>query len=142
MAGLLRHLTLKMSGTWNTRPGSCPLDARAGRRLAHDPALQTDGMLHFLQSEFIETVPSLHSVRMGSTFFTALNVLANDSDPDGDPLTIISVTQPVGGNGTVRISGSQVIFTPKNPFLIDSFTYTISDGKGGTATGMVELIDP
>lgn len=82
------------------------------------------------------------SYSVGATFFTSLNVLANDSDPDGDPLTIISVTQPVGGNGTVRISGSQIIFTPKNPFLIDSFTYTISDGKGGTATGTVELIDP
>jgi hypothetical protein len=69
-------------------------------------------------------------------------VLANDSDADGDPLTIVSVTQPVGGNGTVRIEGPAIVFTPKNSFLIDSFTYTISDGKGGTSTATVELVDP
>jgi hypothetical protein len=79
---------------------------------------------------------------VGATFPTTLAVLANDSDADGDPLTIVSVTQPVGGNGTVRIEGPAIVFTPKNSFLIDSFTYTISDGKGGTSTATVELVDP
>lgn len=87
-------------------------------------------------------VAQTDSYSVGATFYTTLNVLANDSDADGDPLTIVSVTQPVGGNGVVEISGSQIKFTPKNPFLIDSFTYTISDGKGGTSTASVELIDP
>jgi outer membrane protein OmpA-like peptidoglycan-associated protein len=73
---------------------------------------------------------------------TPLNVLANDSDPDGDPLTIVSLTQPAGGNGNVEISGSQIIFMPHNRFTVDSFTYTVSDGKGGTSTATVQLIDP
>lgn len=63
-----------------------------------------------------------------------VDVLANDSDPDGDPLTIIAVTQPA--NGTVAISGSTLIYTPNPGFfgIIDTFTYTIDDGRGGTAT--------
>jgi outer membrane protein OmpA-like peptidoglycan-associated protein len=71
-----------------------------------------------------------------------LSVLSNDTDPDGDTLKIIAVSQPVGNNGTVAIAGSEVVFTPKNFFAVDSFTYTISDGKGGQSTASVQLIDP
>jgi len=79
---------------------------------------------------------------VGSKINTLLSVLANDTDPDGDPLTIVSVTQPVSGNGNVEISGSKILFMPHHSFLKDSFTYTISDGKGGTSTATVQLIDP
>jgi hypothetical protein len=71
-----------------------------------------------------------------------LSVLSNDTDPDGDTLKIIAVSQPVGNNGTVAIAGSEVVFTPKNFFTVDSFTYTVSDGKGGQSTATVQLIDP
>ncbi|WP_423840542.1 Ig-like domain-containing protein [Vibrio mytili] len=56
------------------------------------------------------------------------NVLANDRDPEGDTLTIISVTQ--GAKGKVQISGDgQLIYTPAKNFKgSDSFGYTISDG--------------
>lgn len=63
-----------------------------------------------------------------------VNVLANDTDPNGDTLTLISVSNAV--NGTVSISNNQVVFTPTSNFTgTGSFNYTISDGKGGTATG-------
>ncbi len=71
-----------------------------------------------------------------------LPVLTNDTDPDGDALTIISVTEPAGQTGTVQIMGSQILYTPKAPFYTDTFTYTVSDGKGGQSTAMVKLIDP
>lgn len=87
-------------------------------------------------------VAQTDSYTVGSVLSSTLPVLANDSDADGDTLTIVSVTQPVGGNGTVKIVGSTIVFTPKNAFLTDSFTYTINDGKGGTSTATVELIDP
>jgi hypothetical protein len=71
-----------------------------------------------------------------------LQVLSNDTDADGDALSITSVSQPIGGNGTVAVVGSNIVFTPKNGFIYDTFTYTISDGKGGQATATVQLIDP
>jgi hypothetical protein len=63
-------------------------------------------------------------------------VLSNDSDPDGDPITITSVTN--GTNGTVSTDGVSVTYTP-NPTFIgnDSFVYTISDGNGGFASASV-----
>ncbi|BEU98157.1 tandem-95 repeat protein [Acidovorax sp. DW039] len=71
-----------------------------------------------------------------------LSVLSNDSDPDGDTLSIISVSPLVKNTGTLKIEGTQVLYTPRGPFFNDSFTYTISDGKGGQATASVQLIDP
>jgi serine protease len=69
----------------------------------------------------------------------AINVLANDSDPDNDPLTIIGVTQ--GGAGSVVINANQTVtYTPNLNFQgVDSFTYTISDGNGNEDTATVSV---
>ncbi len=67
----------------------------------------------------------------------AVAVLANDSDPDGDTLTIAAVSMPA--NGTASISGSTVRYVPRTGFVgADSFTYTISDGAL-TATATVRI---
>lgn len=71
---------------------------------------------------------------------STLDVLINDTDPDGDALSIVSVTQP--DHGTVRIEGSKILFTPRHFFVFDRFTYTVTDGKGGSSTATVHLIDP
>ncbi|MCI0731835.1 MAG: tandem-95 repeat protein, partial [Chloroflexi bacterium] len=67
-----------------------------------------------------------------------IDVLANDTDGDGDPLTIESVTQPA--NGSVLNNGDDVTYTPNANFYgTDSFTYTINDGNGETATATVTV---
>ena len=68
-----------------------------------------------------------------------INVLANDTDPDGDTLTIASVSQPA--QGTVQINPDQTLtYAPPPNFTGDvSFTYTVSDGNGGTATAVVTV---
>lgn len=68
-----------------------------------------------------------------------LNVLGNDSDPDGDPITIQSFTQP--SRGLVTRAGSSLRFYP-DVFVPNegvSFTYTITDGLA-TATATVEIL--
>ncbi len=74
----------------------------------------------------------------------ALDVLANDSDKDGDALTITSITQPSKAAISIAANGKSLLYTPSGNacFVNDSFTYTISDGKGGTSTATVTLIDP
>jgi hypothetical protein len=65
-------------------------------------------------------------------------VLDNDSDPDGDSLTVESVTP--SRNGTVSIHGRKVRYEPEPGFGgMDTFTYTVSDGNGGTATATVTV---
>ena len=68
-----------------------------------------------------------------------INVLANDSDSDGDTLNVVSVTQ--GANGTVSINPDKTVrYAPAaNFFGSDSFTYTVNDGHGGTATATVNV---
>src|SRR4030095_8956278 len=54
-----------------------------------------------------------------------INVLANDVEPDGDTLSITSVTQ--GTNGTVSVNPNKTVhYAPAlNFFGNDAFTYTI-----------------
>ena len=62
------------------------------------------------------------------------NVLANDSDPDSDALTIDSFTMPSGGT-LAQDGDSSFTYTPSLGTVSDSFVYTITDGElTGTAT--------
>jgi len=68
----------------------------------------------------------------------AIDVLANDSDPDGDPLSIVAYTQ--GANGTVAAAEDGLTYTPSDDFVgTDTYTYTASDGKGGSDEAMVTV---
>jgi hypothetical protein len=65
-------------------------------------------------------------------------VLANDTDQDGNSLTIVSVTQPAKANVTNQ--GTKLRFAPSKGWTGPStFSYTISDKKGGTATATVTV---
>ncbi|MFZ2279090.1 MAG: tandem-95 repeat protein [Prosthecobacter sp.] len=71
---------------------------------------------------------------------TPITVLANDIDPDGQTLTVSSFTQ--GLKGTVASNGDGTLsFTPSGSFTSgqDSFSYTINDGAGGSATATVTV---
>ena len=66
--------------------------------------------------------------------FTVLN---NDSDPDGDTLTVATVS---ANNGTVTVNSADqsLNYSPNANFNgSDTINYTISDGNGGTATALV-----
>src|SRR5438445_242672 len=67
-----------------------------------------------------------------------ISPLDNDSDVDGDSLTITSVTAT---NGTaVIVGGTNVVFTPATNFNgTATIGYTISDGNGGTASALITV---
>jgi hypothetical protein len=65
-------------------------------------------------------------------------VLANDSDPDGDAISIASVQSPSVGSA-VR-DGADIVFTPPWYFVGTArLTYVIQDGKGGSASANVTV---
>jgi gliding motility-associated-like protein len=70
-----------------------------------------------------------------------INVLNNDSDPDGDELTVTISEAKEPANGTVTIDENGVVtYTPNENFNgTDSFDYIISDGNGGTDTATVTV---
>ncbi|WP_125779397.1 Ig-like domain-containing protein [Pseudoalteromonas rubra] len=67
-----------------------------------------------------------------------LDVLANDMDPDGDALTLISATA-THGNAVVNLDGT-LSYEPKLGFNgEDTVTYQVKDAKGATSTGIAKI---
>lgn len=61
------------------------------------------------------------------------------SDPDGDPLTFAIQTRPAHADATVVTSA--LTFKPTSGYFgTDSFIYTVSDGKGGTAQATIAVM--
>jgi len=69
-----------------------------------------------------------------------VDVLANDTDADGDTLTVTGVTTgPSHGTCVVNADGT-ITYTPNKDYTgTDTFTYAISDGNGGTDTATVTI---
>lgn len=68
-----------------------------------------------------------------------INVLANDTDIDGNPLSVSAVGNAAHGTVVINQNGT-VTYTPAANYSgPDSFTYTLSDGQGGTSTGTVSI---
>ncbi|HYC73828.1 Ig-like domain-containing protein [Brevundimonas sp.] len=75
--------------------------------------------------------------RVGTS--SALLVLANDSDPDSNPLHVSAVTTPTGGTATIPSGGASVTYVAPGTPGSYTFSYTANDGQGGTANASVEV---
>ena len=123
--------------------------------LAGVPALNPDGsnavplITDLLFRDTNDTPDAVDDTGLSTAEDTPLNipVLGNDTDSDGDTLTVTAVDGlPItdGGaavsvtNGTVSLVGSQLVFTPapnyNGPF---AFTYTVEDPSGASDTANV-----
>lgn len=87
-----------------------------------------------------DPVPGSVSVSTGEdTAVVTGNVISNGSDADGESLTVTAFTQ--AAHGTVADNGDGTYtYTPTTDYRgSDAFTYTLSDGAGGVATGTVSI---
>jgi fibronectin-binding autotransporter adhesin len=68
-------------------------------------------------------------------------LLANDNDPDGDPLSLVSVSPASANGGTISLSGDWIDYEPPTGFTnADNFSYIIADSGGLQATGTVSVV--
>ena len=70
-----------------------------------------------------------------------IDVMANDTDIDGGPKSIDSVTQPAGGSVTITNGGADVTYQPNVNFCndgspTDDFTYTLTPGSSTATVAM------
>ena len=69
-----------------------------------------------------------------------IRVLNNDTDADGDTLSVTAVSTTSNGSVAITGNGTTVTYTPNANFHgSDSFTYVVSDGNGGTDTGTANV---
>ncbi len=67
------------------------------------------------------------------------DLLANDSDADGDALSVVGVSNPAHGQVVLNSDGT-ITFTPDPDYYGEAtFDYTISDGQGGFSTATVTI---
>ena len=72
---------------------------------------------------------------------TSIDVLTNDTDEEGDPLTLFSVT--TSGTGTVTVNGTLVEYTPAVDFNgTEEVSYTVSDGLLTSAGVLTITVTP
>jgi hypothetical protein len=110
--------------------------------MVSDGSLESNTATVTIEVSFVNHAPVAHD----DVGFTSLqqpvlvHVLSNDTDVDGDSLLISAYTQGSYGSVTIANSNHDVIYTPNSGFNgDDQFTYQVSDGNGGFATGTVRI---
>ena len=74
------------------------------------------------------------------TEVTTVNVLINDTDVDGDILSVVSGNPTATKGSVVNNNDGTFTYTPNaNSNGSDSFTYTLNDGNGGEASATVSV---
>ncbi|OWW27408.1 hypothetical protein B4Q04_07075 [Zobellia sp. OII3] len=67
-------------------------------------------------------------------------LLANDTEPNGQAITIVTVDTPQNGEAVLQGDGLSVLYTPDAGYVgSDSFEYTIEDETGLSATATVSI---
>jgi hypothetical protein len=96
----------------------------------NSPPLAIDDLYAIYQGDFLELAPP--------------GILSNDSDVDGDPLTVMLVSNVSNGSLTLHPDGF-LFYRPHEPFIgADSFVYVVHDGKADSnhATVTIEVFSP
>lgn len=75
----------------------------------------------------------------GSVGMTVIGKFVSALDADGDAVTITSVSTPASGTATI-VGGTNITYVNTSAAATDSFTYTVSDGLGGTDIRTVTVL--
>jgi Ca2+-binding RTX toxin-like protein len=87
-----------------------------------------------------DAINDIVTARQGtSKTFLAADLLANDSDIEGNTLTLTQVSNAQNGTAALDSNGN-VIFTANANVTTASFEYTLRDGNGGTDTAVVSVL--
>ena len=134
-----------LDGTWDYTPDA---NDDSGVSFSYDV---TDGNATVANTATLDITPvnnapvaaddSFASLENNSLIISTSDLLANDSDVDGDTLTVnfTPISGPANGTLSVNSVGS-FSYTPDADFNgTDSFTYEITDGNGLTSTAVVNI---
>jgi hypothetical protein len=142
-------LTLNSNGTFTYTPNPGYVGADSFTYTVSDGIVEAIGTVTVNVTEAVlplNAVPQSYSILHDQTLTVSsasMGVLANDYDPNGAPLSVVSYTAPSYGTLTLNSDGTFTYIPNASYVGTDSFTCTISDGIG-EATGIVtiDVTDP
>jgi hypothetical protein len=119
------YLQFLANGQWNDEQGP---NFQAG-----------DGTAGFVEEKSVAPGVVLASfVKNEATLISTAALLANDTDTNGFPLDVTAVAGTSAHGGTLALNNGVITYTPFADYTgYDQFTYTVSDGHGGVATGLL-----
>jgi len=94
---------------------------------------------------YLNTAPTTHSMNVirnagiYSLRITISDLLTNVTDTDGDPITLVGTGTSTNGV-TVTMSGTNYLYYYNTNNVADQFSYTVTDGFGGTNNGTVSIV--
>ncbi len=150
VTGIHGNLTINASGNWTYRAGNSQMaiqSLQAGSTLTDVITVRTiDGTTHAISititgvNDNPTPTDDFFSMEQGETLnLDASGVLANDSDIEGDSLSVAVVGGPANGTLTLNPDGS-FTYTPNLDFVgADRFTYAAADGRGGNGISTVTI---
>ncbi len=114
------------------------------------PALQAQSSTNFTFTEFkVEVLapnnrppePALHTAvtsQNSALVISVTNLLATDSDPDGDALAVTGVTSVSTNGGAVTLLAGNITYMPVTNYIgADQISYTLTDSRGGSSVGNI-----
>jgi hypothetical protein len=116
-------------------------DAHAGVRISVDSMHETGATVSVTFSAPVNEPPVAGDDSAATKKRTAvtIDVLANDSDPDMDPIGIAAMTDGANGH-VIKGLNDELTYFPKASFTdVDTFQYTVEDGFGGSTVGTVTV---
>ncbi len=134
-------IDIRFDGTSGTR--AVTLTGTVGTTVIGGTVQPTDGSNPASATVNVDAPPTAadRSVTIPPNTPVTVNVANLVNDPDGDPWTLTTGTAE---HGSLSIDGRVVTYTPDADFTgLDAFTYTVNDGRGGSASATVSMnIDP
>jgi autotransporter-associated beta strand protein len=102
--------------------------------------LATDGTLKVNRAPVTTTDEISRNGGTSGTKVTIAELLSNDTDADGDSMSLIGFSATSAQGATISSSGAFLVYKTTSPIDVnDSFTYTNSDGFGGISVGTVTV---
>ncbi|HEX8398526.1 MAG TPA: pectinesterase family protein [Pyrinomonadaceae bacterium] len=128
-----------MPNSWEISRNLNPFDSADGRIIAANGYSNLENYLNSVTASPVNVAPvaNADSAVTDEDNAVTIDAIANDTDENGDILTLSAVGNAL--QGTIEIVGNRAVYTPSSNFNgTDSFTYIVSDGVT-SATGTITV---